>query len=357
MSEVVRIQPPPALSAIIPAFNCSGFLADALNSFLSVKDKSDIEIIVVDDGSDDKPGLVVTRFKKKGLNLRLLTLKENQGLSSARNHGLAVSTGKFVLFVDCDDAVEAGWLAWILPEMERLSLDVLVVGERKLGPLNSEASGNNHSPKKLTGTVFRGDEFLFESLMKSSWKPSACLQIVRRQALVDGGILFERGLAYEDILYSLDLQRRAARLATCPAKFYLRRETYPSISRGPKHIIHLKSLILIYSALVKHKSSRATKSVDNRLNNWLVEQELKRIVIQKMCVVYKELDAASKLTAQCQPGLPDAGWPHVLIRLIEFSPLLAQTALYSRRLWSGFSRKTLWPTVALVRGFRKKTSR
>ena len=95
------------VAVIIPTFNHAHFLAEAISSVLAQTRQAD-EIIVVDDGSTDDPGAVVTQFPK----VRLIR-QDNGGLSSARNTGLRSCTTTHVVFLDADDrllpvAIEAG---------------------------------------------------------------------------------------------------------------------------------------------------------------------------------------------------------------------------------------------------------
>lgn len=91
----------PSVSVIITTYDHAHYLADSIGSCLS-QQHPDLEVIVVDDGSNDDPEVVVRRYPE----VRYLR-KPNGGLSSARNAGLAAATGTFVLFLDADD--------WLLP--------------------------------------------------------------------------------------------------------------------------------------------------------------------------------------------------------------------------------------------------
>lgn len=101
------LKPPPEhvpglVSVVVPCFNQAHFLADAISS---VRDQDDArtEILVVDDASSDAPEAVVARFP----GVTLLRQERNLGLAGARNAGLQVAKGEFVVFLDADD--------WLLP--------------------------------------------------------------------------------------------------------------------------------------------------------------------------------------------------------------------------------------------------
>lgn len=90
----------PAISVIIPVFNCAEYIGGAIRSCLEQIGPSD-EIIIVDDGSSDGTTEVLREFSSC-LRVRILR-QTNQGVSSARNAGVHISIGSFVAFLDADD--------------------------------------------------------------------------------------------------------------------------------------------------------------------------------------------------------------------------------------------------------------
>ncbi|MCD7801400.1 MAG: glycosyltransferase [Clostridiales bacterium] len=93
----------PKLSIIIPVYNASAYLEQALDSVLNQSLK-DIEVICVDDGSTDSSPDILRRYAKKDSRVRLLH-QDNLHAGVARNAGLAVATGEYVHFLDADDYV------------------------------------------------------------------------------------------------------------------------------------------------------------------------------------------------------------------------------------------------------------
>ena len=102
---------PPLVSVVIPCYNQAHFLGEAIESVLA-QSYPNFEIIVVDDGSTDDTSEVAGRYPK----VRLVR-QENQGLSGARNAGLARSEGEYVVFLDADDR--------LLPEALETGLEYL----------------------------------------------------------------------------------------------------------------------------------------------------------------------------------------------------------------------------------------
>ncbi len=96
------------LSIIIPCYNSETFIAGTLNSLVS-QNLADCEVIVVNDGSNDGTSRIVKKFIDQYSEIRLID-KENEGVSVARNVGIKEAHGKFVCFLDSDDAFEEGTL-------------------------------------------------------------------------------------------------------------------------------------------------------------------------------------------------------------------------------------------------------
>ena len=91
----------PKISIIVPAYNVEDYIEECINSILQ-QTFTDIEIIVVDDGSTDNTGLILDSMKDNKLHV---FHKANGGLVSARKYGLDKAMGTYVSFVDSDDYV------------------------------------------------------------------------------------------------------------------------------------------------------------------------------------------------------------------------------------------------------------
>ncbi|MGX7773664.1 glycosyltransferase family 2 protein [Limosilactobacillus fermentum] len=102
----------PLVSVIIPVYNVERFLDKCIISVLE-QSYSNIEILLVDDGSTDSSGSICRKYSKKYKNVKYLH-ESNKGLSAARNYGLDVCNGKYVLFVDSDDFIRNNLIENIL---------------------------------------------------------------------------------------------------------------------------------------------------------------------------------------------------------------------------------------------------
>jgi glycosyltransferase involved in cell wall biosynthesis len=95
----------PLVSVVIPAFNAERYIGEAIESVLA-QTYSPVELIIVDDGSDDRTAEVAATYSEA-----TVITQENNGPSAARNRGAAVAGGEFLAFHDSDDAMTADKLA------------------------------------------------------------------------------------------------------------------------------------------------------------------------------------------------------------------------------------------------------
>lgn len=113
------------LSIIIPIFNTEKYLVRCLDSVFS-QDLllSDYEVIAINDGSTDNSFAILKEYKNKYQNLIIVNQK-NKGEASTRNKALKMARGKYITFVDSDDAIETNTFKNIIERAESYSLDIL----------------------------------------------------------------------------------------------------------------------------------------------------------------------------------------------------------------------------------------
>jgi len=92
------------ISIIIPVYNIEKYLSKCLES-IAIQSYQNLEILLIDDGSSDRSPEICDAYKKKDKRFCVIH-KENGGLSSARNAGIEIASGKYLLFVDGDDYID-----------------------------------------------------------------------------------------------------------------------------------------------------------------------------------------------------------------------------------------------------------
>lgn len=101
------------VSVIVPVYNCINYLADAVNSVIGQDCFGSVELILVDDGSSDGSSELCDKFSEDYDNI-VAVHQPNAGVSAARNHGMEISHGEYIAFLDSDDRYEDGFISQML---------------------------------------------------------------------------------------------------------------------------------------------------------------------------------------------------------------------------------------------------
>ncbi len=117
------------VSVVMPVYNAASTLLRALES-IRAQTTPPKEVICIDDASTDNSAALIQSFiqtlnAQQAFQIRYIPLAHNQGVASARNHGLDAATGKYIAFLDADDVWHPEKIIRQLDAMERLNLDLL----------------------------------------------------------------------------------------------------------------------------------------------------------------------------------------------------------------------------------------
>jgi glycosyltransferase involved in cell wall biosynthesis len=165
----------PEFSVIIPCYNAASYVQAAIDSCLA-QTVSDVEIIVVDDGSTDGSGEIVAAAAARHTQVRVVR-QVNRGLGAARNAGLRVATGAFVSFLDADDLIEPEKLA----EQGAVLRDRPEVGLVLCHGVGVDAENVVHWENILDGRRFAGHPSLFEELFAGGGAFPPLVALIRRE--------------------------------------------------------------------------------------------------------------------------------------------------------------------------------
>lgn len=116
----------PTISVIIPVYNAEKFLSAAIESVIT-QTRIDWELILVDDGSTDESANICDQYAEQHSSIRVIH-QTNRGVSSARNGGLAVAQGEFIVFMDADDVIAPVYLQHLLLRQQKTEADLVCTG-------------------------------------------------------------------------------------------------------------------------------------------------------------------------------------------------------------------------------------
>ena len=96
----------PKISVIVPVYNTEQYLRQCLDSILC-QTFSDFELILVDDASTDRSGVICDDYSMKDKRVKIFHCGKNSGVSAARNLAIDHSTGEYLVFIDSDDFIDS----------------------------------------------------------------------------------------------------------------------------------------------------------------------------------------------------------------------------------------------------------
>ncbi len=210
------------ISVIVPVYNVQEYLNTCVESLLA-QNYSNLEIILVDDGSTDDSGKLCDVLASMDDRIRVIH-KENGGLSDARNAGLAVASGQWVAFLDSDDYITPDTLERLHSAAGAYGAPMAVCNILRLYE-DGETEGF-YRPAEAP-QVLEGNE-RFETLKQ----PSVCNKLFRRELFAD--VQFPRGKYYEDTFVYHILAHRAGKIALTGHDGYLYRSRRDSILGGAR---------------------------------------------------------------------------------------------------------------------------
>ena len=111
------------ISVIIPIYGVEKYIEQCVKSVINQTYKN-IEILLIDDGSKDKSGLIIDELAKLDSRIKVVH-KKNEGVSAARNTGLDLASGEYVVFVDGDDFIDDEYIEYMLNAIESTKADMV----------------------------------------------------------------------------------------------------------------------------------------------------------------------------------------------------------------------------------------
>ena len=191
----------PAVSVVMPAYNCERYIEEAVRSVMA-QTVSDWELIVIDDGSTDSTCDVVRRLMTEEPRITLHQNPENMGVAKTRNRGLAMSRGKYVALLDSDDVWHPEKLEKQICQMECTHADLAYCSYAMID--------DDGKPCKQPYIV--PDKISFESLLKEN--VIGCSTVVLSSA-VAGKYRFASDFYHEDYCLWLNILRDVYKTVGC----------------------------------------------------------------------------------------------------------------------------------------------
>lgn len=213
------------VSVIIPVYNVQTYLARCLDSIIN-QTYSNLEIIIVDDGSTDGSAQIAQEYAMKDDRIKLIS-KDNGGLSSARNCGLNHANGNIISFIDSDDWLYHDAYANIVSCFNSHDVDLVMFKGKPVYGFEDKIDSAIKNIKILTQQDFA--DIIFGT--KNRKGTISCWNKVYKTKLLED-IRFVEGVINEDIYFNYLVYKKIKNIAYIDAEYYYYFQRTDSLSSG-----------------------------------------------------------------------------------------------------------------------------
>ena len=236
----------PKVSVVVPVYNCEQYLCACIDSILAQHFR-DFELILVDDGSQDRSGEILDDYAARDERI-IVIHQENGGPAEARNAGLNAATCPYVYFPDSDDILDPALLETVIPKMEA-GYDMVVFGYRIVPPMRKKDSVKMAYPVHETRELFLGSDeekfaFLTGPFRMRAIRWEVWNRVFRRDILEKWGIRFgcDRRVFAEDMYFTYFYMAHISRI------LLLQDILYTYIRHEGSESAQYKKHLMIYSS-------------------------------------------------------------------------------------------------------------
>ena len=240
------------ITIIVPVYNVEKYIRECIDSLLH-QTYSNLEIVLVDDGSTDKSGDICESYTIADSRVKVIH-KKNEGLGFARNTGLTVAKGKFVTFIDSDDIADIDLIERLLKGITDFKCDTCIGGFKRI-----LENGTTSFVEQYNTALFTGDDVynkLFARMLGSApdkhdairmsvWNVMYSMDIIRKYKIEFPS---ERKFISEDIIWDSDYYKYAKRVGIINSIAYNYRITPGSLTQKYKSDM-LKKICVLYNEM------------------------------------------------------------------------------------------------------------
>lgn len=247
----------PILSIIVPAYNASTTIRRCVSSLVGQTER-DIEILLVDDGSTDDTLRLCEEFAAEDSRVKVFS-KLNEGQGLARNYGLKLAKGKYVAFVDADDACTSAMYASLLESALENAADIAICGY--LDVIDDVAVCAHPVESFVLAEKEQRQRYMADLVAEPGRDSSSgCIavwdSVYRRSLLEENHVLFpsERSVYSEDLVFKLRALRYSQRICSVPKCLYEYHVSSGSFSKNSESSV-IGRLKFMYETLSDEFSS------------------------------------------------------------------------------------------------------
>lgn len=186
------------MSIIVTVFNTEKYIEEAIQSVINQTLK-EIQIIIVDDGSEDGSGKICDKYAEKDARIQVVHTT-NRGVAEARNEGIRLAKGKYLMFLDGDDQIVEDACEWMYNVIEREKVDFVNANYQM-----TYEDGTRWPNVAFDQQIYQDFKLDLHDFKKSFFvmNTTACIKLFSKQFLIDNNITFEVQTPAEDAYFTL----------------------------------------------------------------------------------------------------------------------------------------------------------
>lgn len=244
------------ISVVVPIYKVEKYLKKCIDSILFQTYKN-IEIILVEDGSPDNCGIICDEYAKKDKRVKVIH-KQNGGLSDARNFGIDLAKGEYIIFVDSDDYIDRNMCRILLNYAKKYDADIVSCNFKEVYVNNLEKINKQCINKKLE--IVSNIETLYKYFLKNTTDMVVVWNKLYKKSIFfdKKNIRFPKGKLHEDMYTTYKLYYYASKIVFIDdiLYYYFRHEN--SITGS----ISKKNLLDEIDAIIEHYEFFKDKKID-----------------------------------------------------------------------------------------------
>ena len=266
------------ISIIVPTYNVEQYAKHCIDSLIA-QTISDIEIILVDDGSTDSSGVICDDYAAKDQRIRVIHQK-NSGLGISRNSGLKIASGKYVGFVDSDDYISKDMYKILYEAAEKYRSEITYCNYKKTDSDNEDAKEQNCI---ISPRIWEGEESIRQYLLDRIGLPptekadnlfgaSVCCGLFLKEFLDKQNAFFvsERTFIAEDMIFDIDTVPFCNKIVHLDLELYYYRYNPASLTTTYKPERFFKNVDLYHEMYRRLQKIYSKEDSFNSLSRYLI---------------------------------------------------------------------------------------
>lgn len=271
----------PLVSVIVPIYNVEKYIKKCVESIINQTYKN-LEIILVDDGSPDNCPQICDEFALKDSRIKVIH-KKNGGLSDARNTGLDIMSGEWVVFVDSDDFVSKYYVENLYFLTQKYNADIAITSYKSFFDTNLEFSSKKITNEKI---FLHSSKEAIKNMLYNKYYFVSAWRIIYKSTLFSN-IRFPKGEIYEDLSTIPLVIFKSDKVAFCSVKdyFYLQREN--SITGKIK-----EKNFFVFDAIARLESKFSDKEIKEALLHYKL---ISSLIFLKSSLKFQKINITKEL--------------------------------------------------------------